>query len=158
MQIVVISDTHGRNEVFQELRLRHPQASAFLHCGDSETDEYALDGFVSVQGNNDYYSSHPMEVILTLDGIKVYMTHGQYLRPQNRIEALLLKAKEHQCGLVLYGHSHVFDVIVIDGITLLNPGSLHHNRDGSQPCYALVTLDHGKILVQRIDYPKAKAK
>ena len=53
MQIVVISDTHGRNEVFQELRLLHPQASAFLHCGDSETDEYALNGFVSVQGNND---------------------------------------------------------------------------------------------------------
>lgn len=158
MQIVVISDTHGRNEVFQELRLRHPQASAYLHCGDSETDEYTLDGFVSVQGNNDYYSSHPMELIINVKDLKVYMTHGQYLRSNNRFEALVQKARDYDCTLALYGHTHVFDLRVIDGVTLLNPGSLHHNRDGSQPCYALVTIDEGRIHVERIDYPKTKTK
>jgi len=158
MQIVAVSDTHGRNEVFQELRLRHPQASAFLHCGDSETDEYALDGFVSVQGNNDYYSSHPMEIILNLEGVRLYMTHGQYLRHFNRIESLILKAKEHQCTLVLHGHTHIFDVQELDGITLVNPGSLYHNRDGSSPCYALITILGGRISVQRIDYPRFKTK
>lgn len=158
MQIVVVSDTHGRNEVFQELRERHPQASAFLHCGDSETDEFALDGFVSVQGNNDYYSSHPNEVILNLDGTRLYMTHSQYLRHFNRIESLVAKAKEHDCTLVLYGHTHVFDVQTVEGITLVNPGSLYHNRDGSLPSYALVTINKNHCEVQRIDYPRTKTK
>jgi uncharacterized protein len=158
MQIVVVSDTHGRNEVFQELRLRHPQASAFLHCGDSETDEYAIDGFVSVQGNNDYYTSYPAELILNLEGIRVFMTHSQHLRYNSRVESLLLKAKEYDCKLVLYGHTHVFDVQVIDGVTLVNPGSLNHNRDGSAPSYALVTVSLGKITVQRNDYPRYKTK
>lgn len=158
MQIVVVSDTHGRNEVFQELRERHPEASAFLHCGDSETDEYALDGFVSVQGNNDYYSSHPMEIILDLEGTRVFMTHGQYFRHFNRIETLVSKAKEHDCTLVLHGHTHVFDVQKVDGITLVNPGSLYHSRDGSLPSYALITIHQGQLEIKRIDYPRIKTK
>jgi putative phosphoesterase len=158
MQIVVVSDTHGRNEVFQELRFRHPQASAFLHCGDSETDEVNLDGFVSVQGNNDYYTNYPMEITLELEGVRVFMTHGQYLRHHNRIESLVAKAKENECRLVLYGHTHVFNVQEEDGVVLVNPGSLNHQRDGSSPSYALITLNKGKIKVERIDYPRFKKK
>lgn len=158
MQIVVVSDTHGRHEIYQELRLRHPQASAFLDCGDSETDPLFLDGFVSVQGNNDYYSNYPEEIILDLDGIKTYMTHSQHLRHFNRIESLVNKAKEHQCKLVLYGHTHIFDVRKVKGITLVNPGSLYHPRDLSLPSYALITIASGKITVKRIDYPRTIQK
>lgn len=158
MQIVVVSDTHGRDEVFQELRLRHPQASAFLHCGDSETDPFNLDGFVSVQGNNDYYANYPLERVLELEGVRVYMTHSQYLRHHNRIESLVAKAKENDCTLVLYGHTHVFDVQEIDGITLVNPGSLNHQRDMSVLSYGLITINKGKIKVERIDYPRFKKK
>jgi putative phosphoesterase len=154
MQIVVVSDTHGRNEVFQELRNRHPLASAFLHCGDSETDEYNLDGFVSVQGNNDYYTAYPSELVLDLKEVRIYMTHGQYLRHHNREETLINRAKDHQCGIVLTGHTHVYEVIRKNGILLVNPGSLYHNRDMTPPSYALITIDKGKIKVQRYNYPR----
>ena len=99
-----------------------------------------------------------MEIILTLEGVKVYMTHSQHMRYPNRTMNLVQKAKEHGCNLVLFGHTHVFDFEVVEGITLVNPGSLHHNRDGSNPCYALITVDQGKISVQRIDYPRFKTK
>ncbi len=158
MQIVVVSDTHGRDEVYQELRMRHPQASAFLDCGDSETDPINLDGFVSVQGNNDYYADYPLERVLDLKELRVYMTHGQYLRYHNRIESLVVKAKENNCTLVLYGHTHVFDAQEVDGITLVNPGSLYHQRDMSIPSYALITITKGKTTVERIDYPRFKKK
>ena len=158
MQIVVISDTHGRNEVLQELRERHPQASAFLHCGDSETLESYLDGYVSVQGNNDYYADYPQEVILNLENVRVFMTHGQFLRHHNRYEILVSKAKEHDCTLVFHGHTHIFDVRVINGITLVNPGSLYHSRDMSPPSYALVTIESNHISAQRINYPRTNHK
>jgi len=153
MQIVIVSDTHGRNEVFQELRYRHPQASAFLHCGDSETDETNLDGFVSVQGNNDYYASYPSELVLNLGEVKIYMTHGQYLRHHNRVEVLVQRAKEHDCTVVLTGHTHVYKVEKVEGVLMINPGSLYHNRDMTLPSYAVMTIDKGKIKVQRMDYP-----
>jgi len=154
MQIVVISDTHGRNEVFQEIRSRHPMASAFLHCGDSETDEVNLDGFVSVQGNNDYYTSYPSERVIDLGEVRIYMTHGQYLRHHNRTETLIQRAKDHECKIVLTGHTHVYNVEKKDGILLVNPGSLYHNRDMTLPSYALITIENGKIKVQRLNYPR----
>ena len=52
MKIVVVSDSHGRIEVLQEILDKHQDASAFIHCGDIELptdyfnellDQFSLD-------------------------------------------------------------------------------------------------------------------
>jgi uncharacterized protein len=157
MQIVLVSDTHGRNEVFAQLRERHPLANAYLHAGDSETDPMNLDGFASVQGNNDYYSTHPEQVVLDLGGVKVLMVHSHQYHASNRIPGLIARAKKAGATWVFYGHTHIFRVDQVDGITLVNPGSLWRNRDFTPESYALITLSDTTGEVQRINFPRQSA-
>ena len=157
-QILVVSDTHGRNSVHAELRNLYPNADAYLHCGDSESPASELDGFVSVKGNNDLYYDYPAQIILDLDGVRILLIHGHQYPMYHMVERLILKAKEEECQLVLYGHSHAFKVTREDGITLVNPGSIHHNRDASLPSYAVITLNKGEITVERKEYPWPEKK
>ena len=156
MQIVLVSDTHGRNEVFAQLRERHLIANAYLHAGDSETDAHNLDGFASVQGNNDYYSAHPEQLLLDLGGIRVLMIHSHQFHTANRISGLVARARKYGATMVFYGHTHIFHVEEVDGITLVNPGSLWRNRDFTPESYALITISDAKIDIQRIDFPRVR--
>jgi len=149
MILVVISDSHGRNEVFTQLREMYPTASAYLHCGDSECPASELDGFVSIQGNNDLYFDYPKQIILDLDGIRVLLIHGHQYPMYAVTEKLIEKAINEECQLVLYGHTHVYKVTQYKDIVLVNPGSIHYNRDGSEPTYAIITILNGKIDVER---------
>lgn len=38
MKIVVVSDSHGRNDILNVIREKHPDAGLFIHCGDLEAD------------------------------------------------------------------------------------------------------------------------
>ena len=75
-QILVLSDTHGRNSVHQELRNLYPNADAYLHCGDSESPASELDGFVSVKGNNDMYYDYPTQQILAYHRVRNQLIQG----------------------------------------------------------------------------------
>lgn len=154
MQIVLVSDTHGRNEVFAVLRERHPLANAYLHAGDSETDPINLDGFASVQGNNDYYSAHPEQLVLDLGEIRVLMVHSHQYHASNRIQGLVSRAQKYGAKLVFYGHTHVYSVSTVNGITLINPGSLWRNRDFTPESYALITVTEKSIDIERINFPR----
>ena len=154
MYLVVISDSHGRNEVFAQLREMYPTASGYLHCGDSECPAAELDGFVSIQGNNDLYYDYPKQVILNFDGIRVLLIHGHQYPMYSVTEKLIYKAKEENCQLVLYGHTHAFKVTRFENIVLVNPGSIYYNRDGSEPSYAIVTIEKGTIAVERKSLPR----
>ena len=87
-------------------------------------------------------------MILDLDGTRVLMIHGHQYPMFNVVERLIYKAREEDCKLVLYGHTHIYKVTQFEDIVLVNPGSIHHNRDGSDPSYAIVTIENGKIEVE----------
>lgn len=38
MKIIVVSDTHYRNDILDELIDKHKDADLFIHCGDLEDD------------------------------------------------------------------------------------------------------------------------
>jgi len=158
MEIVVVSDTHGRNDILQQIRQQHSKAYAYIHCGDSEAESYQIDGFASVIGNNDHCRDFPSELVLDLDGTRTFVIHGHQFSRMKMAEGLLNKAKDKQCQLVLYGHTHAFSSEMVDGIVLVNPGSLFHNRDGHLPCYALITIESSVISVKRIYYPYESRK
>ena len=50
-------------------------------------------------------------------------------------------AVENHCDIVFYGHTHVAKDETLDGIRLVNPGSLRYSRDGRSPSYAIVTIE-----------------
>lgn len=155
MKFVVTSDNHGLKDKLDRIRLAHPHCVAYIHCGDSEMTLHDLAGWASVAGNNDYYADLPSSRIINLNGFKVLVTHSHLVSYFKRTERLVELAKSNDCQMVCFGHTHIFMSEVIDGVHLLNPGSLRYNRDGSPTCYAMVEVndhDYNQIIVERIEF------
>lgn len=138
--VIVISDTHGHNDILDELVVKYPNAYTYIHCGDLEGNEKAYPQFVIVRGNNDFFSDLKQAVIVEVDKHKILVLHseGYYY---NRNQALVALAKQYDCDIVCYGHTHRKAFDYIDGIYLLNPGSTTYPRGGNNPTYAILHLD-----------------
>ena len=150
-KLVVVSDSHGRFERLSTIVAKHPHAQAYIHCGDSETSASKLLPFVGVAGNNDRFYEFNEQLILTIENVKILVIHSHQFLAFQRNQKLVQKAKAIGAQLVLFGHSHVYEVTTIDGITLVNPGSCYYNRDGKKPCYAVVFIENKEIVVQRLE-------
>ncbi|MDO4701446.1 MAG: metallophosphoesterase [Erysipelotrichaceae bacterium] len=151
MKITVVSDNHGLIQVLNKVKEANKDSSFFIHCGDSELEEKYLSCFISVRGNNDYYSTIKEYQVLEVEGHRILIIHGHRLIFMNSYQNLVLKAKQLDCDIVLFGHTHVFTDIVIDQVRLINPGSLSYNRDFSPCCYANLYLKKDEIKVERIN-------
>lgn len=147
MKILVMSDSHRQNDRIDEILNKHRDIDAYIHCGDLCVDPRLYPQLLVVAGNGDYYYSLPKELQLTLGGHRIYVTHSHFFPYYQKSIYLARKAKELHCDIVFYGHTHIPHFEEVEGITILNPGSLFYNRDRSQPSYAIVELDD-KINVQ----------
>lgn len=70
MKIVVVSDSHGRNDILKTIQEKHPNAKLFIHCGDLEDDPMNFPGYIIVRGNNDYLVVLKMKESYRLVNIK----------------------------------------------------------------------------------------
>ena len=159
MQIIVVSDNHGRSQPIKDIKNMYPDADLFIHCGDSEMYPEALEGFVAVAGNNDGYNFFPDEKIIDIQGLKILVCHGDNYFSAHRVDLLKQRAKEEKFNLVCFGHTHAFFCKIEEGVCILNPGSITFNRDYSAPSYAIVSYTNGKLEVERKEYiapPKEK--
>ncbi len=64
---------------------------------------------------------------LLVDGKTFYLTHGHHHNPDN-----LPPLPEG--AVFLFGHTHVKQDVIVDGIRCLNPGSVSIPKDGSHSC------------------------
>ena len=151
MQIVLCSDNHGDRKTIDIILARHPKADYYLHCGDSEFTRDMLRPFASVRGNNDYDYSFPKERVVTTPLHNIFMTHGNLYHAN--VSLMAQRAKEEDCDIVFFGHTHSFYNNVVDYFYFVNPGSTFYNRDMSEPCYALIDIDDvtGEINTQKIN-------
>lgn len=148
-QIYVISDTHGKQACIDYIRrIRHP-SDICIHCGDSLLSHHALEDFIVVQGNNDFYGEFDEYRILTFDHHRLYICHGHR---ELFFEPMIQKAKRLQCDIVISGHTHRPLQHEQQGILFLNPGSMWHNRDGSLPSYMILDQDDPtKVTLKRFN-------
>lgn len=140
MKIIVVSDSHGIRSKLDKILETHKDADLFLHCGDICLDSYEYPQFITVTGNNDYYD-YPSEIILNLPHHKLIMFHSHMFGYFNRDKQMVKKAKSKGCDIVCYGHTHIADYRLIDGVHVLNPGSLQMSRDGRDTSYAIMHVD-----------------
>lgn len=151
-EIILVSDNHGKIEPLKYLKEKYPITDYFIHCGDSELHPYQLDGFSSVQGNNDYFQAYPNEKVIQIGQHRILVVHGHMHMIYGQPQILTNYAKKLDCDIVFFGHTHVPQDITIDGIRCINPGSIWHNRDGSKPSYMLIQLDGNNIKVEKKFY------
>lgn len=150
LKIVVMSDSHGCNEELEYVINKEKNTDLWLHCGDICVPSHIYNKVVVVRGNNDLYN-YPIERIINVPGHRILMLHSHTLPFMAREEALLQRAEENKCDIVLFGHTHIPYLKKVNGVTLLNPGSLYHNRDGSDISYAVLRVDEA-FLDAKIKY------
>lgn len=146
LKIVVLSDSHGFNDILDILREQHNDAYAFVHCGDLEDDPIHYDRWVVVRGNNDYYGKFKEWTRFKAGKHRVYIEHS-HMCYGARTRTLARKAKEKECDIALYGHTHCSRVEEVDGVLTLNPGSSWWPRDGKEPSYALLYIGNDDCLI-----------
>ncbi|HEX2031608.1 MAG TPA: metallophosphoesterase family protein [Actinomycetota bacterium] len=157
-RLVVLADTHIPHAakrlpagLFPHLR----RADAILHAGDVTAPEVLeeLAGYAPVWaaiGNNDGADVRRWggtdEVHVDL-GVPVAMVHdaGRRAGREGR-----LRRRFPGAGLIVFGHSHVPEVVRTEGAWLLNPGSPTWKRREPAPTFAVVGIDGDRVRRPRV--------
>jgi putative phosphoesterase len=148
MRILILSDSHG-NIRNMKLAVERTNPDQIIHLGDHFRDgealkeAYPLLPVAQVIGNCDLYDFSARggkdQLILTLDGHRVMLCHGHRYHVKSSLLSLSYAAREAEAELCLFGHTHIPHLEQLDGLTLLNPGSIG-NGD-----FAVVETDGGKL-------------
>lgn len=146
-KIVVMSDSHGAIMAMNMVKEREVDGDYYIHCGDSEASKEEMDGWITVRGNNDWLSDFPDEVILEVEGVRIYVCHGHRFGYFDREAMMLSTLAEKHCQILLSGHTHVPACIEKHGYYMVNPGSTTLPRMKSQKGYCVITIDGEKIAV-----------
>ena len=160
MDILVLSDSHGRREKIEEAinrQIKKPDAIIFL--GDGLRDiVYAEIGNIPiyrVSGNCDmggFFSDNGevSERVAELCGKRIFMTHGHKYGVKSTFTPLLNEATSREADIVLFGHTHEKCEGMIDNenelgirikkpLYIMNPGSI-----GSYPYdFGVISIDRG---------------
>ncbi|MBQ6268021.1 MAG: YfcE family phosphodiesterase [Clostridia bacterium] len=146
MRILVVSDSHGAVHPLREALALHPEASVVIHLGDGAQDlAQAADLIgerrtVQVCGNCDFGSPLPANALAEAQGVRIFCSHGHTEHVKYGLQVLCDKARAQAARIALYGHTHEPVTAVLDGLYLMNPGSI---RAGS---YGMIDLEPGGIL------------
>lgn len=146
MKILLISDTHGQLKETLRILSNHQDADMVIHLGDIGFNLKYLKGCEIVRGNHDKNIQLPGRRKLRLEGRKALCLHGnifddetieEVLRTHSIEEDDLMDvcmstmygklaayAKRRGCDTVFFGHTHHQCFETVDGVTLLNPGSV----------------------------------
>ena len=151
MRIAVISDSHGHGSIVDRIIRRENKAEAIIFLGDVTRDiedftyEYTDKKFYIVSGNCDGFSFYPFNDVIKLGNVKIFITHGHTLGVKSGIGGLITAAKQLDCQIALYGHTHIPNIKYENGLYVVNPGSCARSRDGSNS-YAVIDIRDNGIL------------
>lgn len=147
MKVLIVSDTHRRNDNYIKVLERVSPVDLVVHCGDIEGSEYLIAESAGcpvqmVLGNNDFFSDLPREKEFHIGKYKVWLTHGHHYYVSMSSETIKEEARARGVDIVMYGHSHRPSVDIEPDIIAVNPGSLTYPRqEGKRPSYVIMDLD-----------------
>lgn len=147
MRILIVSDTHRKNDNYFAVLERCSPLDLIIHCGDVEGSEYSLTRaakcpVMMVAGNNDFFGSLPRELEFNIEKYKVWVTHGHNYYVYMGPERIKEEARARGIDIVMYGHTHKPYLDIEEDLVTLNPGSLSYPRqDNHKPSYILMEVD-----------------
>ncbi|WP_394233147.1 metallophosphoesterase family protein [Niallia oryzisoli] len=143
MKVLIVSDSHGMTTELEKLKKIHEnEVDYFIHCGDSELspDDPAIQGFVTVRGNCDFYDEFPEDIVKEVGNRKILITHGHRYSVKSNLLKLSYRAKEEAADIACFGHSHYLGAEMIHGTLFINPGSIRLPRGRRERTYLTVEL------------------
>lgn len=130
MRILVVSDSHGDGSVIDSAIALSGNTDMIVHCGDGAMEASLLRSrypdkmVVSVCGNCDFGSVVPSVELFSVEGKKLFVTHGHLYNVKSGLYTLACAAREAGADIVLFGHTHIPFESYEDGLYMLNPGSI----------------------------------
>lgn len=155
MKLVVMSDSHENSDSISVVKNKCIDADYLIHCGDSKLPPSRLEGFITVLGNVDVPGSFPEEQTLDIDIFHIWIVHGhKYIEGATPdYKSLAREAKSRGYNCVLFGHTHTYYDNTIEGVRLLNPGSVWKTRNPNDICSVMVVnIRNGRIIAERMNY------
>lgn len=160
MNILIVSDTHRKNDSFLELVEKLKPLDMVIHCGDIEGSEYLIAQAAEcpvqmVTGNNDFFSDLPAEKEFQVGKYKVWLTHGHSYYVSMSNEHIKREARARGVDIVMYGHTHRPVIEIEPDLITLNPGSLSYPRqEGRKPSYIVMEIDESGNANFSLEYIK----
>ena len=172
MDILVISDTHGRRhaieQVFSQLNFR---PSTVLFLGDGLRDLSVITGsgryddvsVFAVAGNCDgsiiFPSDEPEVRSVVFGTTRIVMMHGHTFDVKWGLSEAIAYAAKQEADVLLYGHTHApYERTLPQGerlrdgtvlqkpLLVANPGSLGAPRVGQSPSFGVLTVRGTSVL------------
>lgn len=150
MRIGLVSDTHSNIQVLRKIAQMAPPVEMWLHAGDhwQEANVLAqLTGLkvIAVQGNTDPRTEEiKLDEYLEFEGFKIWLTHGHRYIEGDARSSLGFWAKQLEQDICVYGHTHIPMCEYYGENLLINPGSPSRPRGGSEPSFAVLTINKGE--------------
>ena len=154
MKVLIVSDTHRKDENLKQVIARSGPLDMLIHLGDAEGSEHMIATWVNedcdleiILGNNDFFSCLDKEKELMIGRYKTLLTHGHYYNVSVGAEYLKQEARARGFDIVMFGHTHrpFYEMEKKEGdkdLIVLNPGSLSYPRqEGHRPSYMIMELD-----------------
>lgn len=152
MKILIVSDTHRKDENLKRVIEKEKPFDRIIHLGDIEENESVIQQMVKcpmdiVSGNNDFMGNLPKEKEIMIGDYHVLLTHGHYYYVSLDTKMLRREARARNFDIAMYGHTHRPRIEEKEDIVLLNPGSLSYPRqEGRKPSYIVMESDEtGKV-------------
>ena len=155
--LLVLSDTHGSVHTLEAV-LKWAKSvqgggtvgtAVFLGDGIRDISRVAAaTGFSRewklIRGNNDDVFSVPEAAVLDFCGHRFFLCHGHRHSLYGGYHSLIAAARNMEADTVLFGHTHVPYCGNIDGIRLINPGSIGNPRSKAGATFALIDCAEGE--------------
>lgn len=155
MRIVVMSDSHGNYAAVESIIDRNTDADWIIHLGDGERelDRYIVSHpmiarkIIHVAGNCDFNSLSPNTFVLPVLNHKIFAAHGNKFGVDYSAEAIKRAAKEEECDIIIFGHTHCRLNRFEDDFYILNPGSASSPRDGNKPSFGHIDISPAGVVM-----------
>ena len=157
-KILIVSDTHRKNENYLKVLKKEGPLQLVIHCGDVEGSAYTIREAAHaechiVAGNNDFFDSLPEEEEFMIGSHRAYLTHGHHYYISVGTEMLKSEAKARGFDIVFFGHTHKPLIERDENLLIINPGSMSYPRqEGRRNSYVLMEVDADGNIDAKICY------
>ncbi|MGM0369343.1 MAG: metallophosphoesterase family protein [Bacillota bacterium] len=150
MKLAVFSDAHQNIELMETALQELEDIDYLLYAGDGLDKIVASQipeqfNLIAVRGNCDYGVDFPLEKVIDIAGIKIFLTHGNRHRIKQGLNQLYYQAREEEADVIIFGHTHCRYAKQVNGLLFFNPGSISNPRDNQPPSYGLLKIEESDI-------------
>ena len=169
MELLVVSDAHIPDRAFEvprellELIRSRTPFPIVIYAGDFTGYEFyrVVESWgkrlVAVSGNMDFLDL-PEHQMVTIEGIRFGVVHGDQVWPRGNIPKLTRLARKLGVQVLVSGHTHSPFIEVHEGVVHLNPGSLTGVPSGGGgslvPSAMIVEVSEGCLRVELYEVPE----